>query len=205
MTDKELKEINDRIKSIKVEHDFYTTGFPVNSTEPKSANHLFGNGKWKKECINAFGEDYFSNNCEKYGNKPIDFKLLGINTGYSSYFAPGEKIRVAGEVIRVMGIDGNTIIVMVPFNQKNIGLIHNQSRIDGAKKAMDRNLLMIQDEKQTSNFEQPQPEPKSPQPEPENGLQKTKQTPKINQKTILIASVFIILLLIGIKVITKKK
>lgn len=153
-TEKNIQEIKSRLNSVQVDYDFYSTGFPFYAAEAKSANHVFGNGKWKKTCIDAFGEDFFKTNCDKYGNKPIDLKITKFKTQYAKYFRPNEIVTINDGVIagekRVLEIDGDGIVLMIPFSGDANGTLKNQSQIKGTKKAIDKYNQMLKDMQPTN-------------------------------------------------------
>lgn len=157
LTNKMNQQLADRLRSAQVEFDFYSNGFPITGVEKKSANHLFGNGKWKKTVKEAFGEDVFRKYADKYGEKPIDFQLTALRTGYSNYFLPNERIKISAgnsnKEAKVLEVhDKEYIIIMEPFiegTQWNSGKIINVSRATGAKSALDRYTLMQSDSKPT--------------------------------------------------------
>lgn len=144
-------EIKARIRTAQTDHDFYSTQLEYTSVEPHSANHLFGNGKWKKTVITAFGQNVFDEYSEKYGNKPIDFKITKLNTPHAKFFAPGELIQIKDEKgvysaeIKILTIDGCSLIVMMPFTCDSQGKIINLSRQKGAQKAMNKMNQLLSD------------------------------------------------------------
>jgi len=87
---KNILELERKISNIQIEADFYNTPLNVTSVTAKSSNHLFGNGKWKKITVAAFGEEKFNQLCDKYteGNstRAIDFKICRLNTPQGKYF-----------------------------------------------------------------------------------------------------------------------
>lgn len=150
-TNKVINDIERRAAGIQVEYDYYSTGFEFTSAEPHSANHIFGNGKWKKQCVDAFGETYFQNHCDKYGNKPIDFKIVCLNTAQAPYFAHNETIQVNDKnnlysgTHKVLALKSDGVCIMVPFKGNSNGTIVNQSRKQGAEKALKKNMEMLKD------------------------------------------------------------
>lgn len=151
-TDKIKKEATQRYNSARLDYDFFSNSFNFLSVQPCSSNHLYGNGKWKKTVVSAIGQDTFSQFCDKYGNKPIDFKIPGFETQYASYFQPGESITIKdnyglySNTYKVAAIiDKKYVVVLMPFKGNATGKIINQSRMDGAKKAMDRFSQIIAD------------------------------------------------------------
>lgn len=144
-------EIKARIRTAQTDHDFYSTQLEYTSVEPHSANHLFGNGKWKKTVITAFGQNVFDEYSEKYGNRPIDFKIVKLNTPHAKFFAPGELIEIQDEKgaysaqIKILTIDGCGLIVMIPFTCDSSGKLINLSRKNGAQKAMNKMNQLLSD------------------------------------------------------------
>lgn len=159
LTNKLNKQIDERLKSAQVDYDFYSTGFPITGVEKASANHLFGNGKWKKAVKDALGDDVFNQYADKYGNRPVDFQLTALRTKFSSYFLPNEKIMIKANGINTVGKvlaiqDKQYIVLMAPYEKGatyNSGLVINDSRLTGAKNAIDRFTQAITDSK-PSNF-----------------------------------------------------
>ena len=144
-------EIKSRIRTAQTDYDFYSTPLEYTSVEPQSANHLFGNGKWKKTVITALGNDVFEQYAEKYGNKPVDFKITKLITPHSKFFAPGELIQIKDEKgtysseIKILAISGCEIMVMIPFTCDSSGKILNLSRKNGAQKAMNKMNQLLSD------------------------------------------------------------
>lgn len=148
---KNISDLERLIPSIQVDYDFYNTGFEFEAVEPKSANHLLGNGKWKKAVIQSVGEDVFMKSCDKYGNKPIDFKVACLKTPQAPYFAYNEVIiikdknnKYSGEY-RVLAVEDGCVCVMLPFVGDSSGIIINKSRKAGAENALKKNIQMLND------------------------------------------------------------
>lgn len=150
-SEKNIQELKRRINTARVDHDFYSTDFEFTSVEPQSANHLYGNGKWKKAMIDRFGKDLFDQHSEKYGNKAIDFKIVKLITPHSKYFSQNELIDIkdANGVysgsIKVLSTDDCAVIVLMPFTCDSRGTIQNLSRKNGAQTALTKMNQLLSD------------------------------------------------------------
>lgn len=166
LTNKTIAEIEHRIETLKVENDFYSNGVTFSSVEAYSANHLFGNGKWKKTCMDAFGEDVFFNNCDKYGNKPIDFKITLLKTQYAKYFSPGQAIEVKDNdgaytgKYKCMGVVDGGIAIMALPKVSTSGFIVNVSQKRGTENALKKHYQMLEDLKPSVKKSEFEDEPK---------------------------------------------
>lgn len=153
VTAKTILDTENKVNSAQVELDFYSTPFPYKSVEPKSANHLFGNGKWKKTCLDAFGRDVFDKYADRYEGRTIDFQLVSLVTDQANYFQPNEKIKVTGDYNfegKVLVVENKrNVIIMAPFTENGHGKIINVTRKEGAQKAFDRFSQMLSDLKPT--------------------------------------------------------
>ena len=150
-TNKIIQEAKDRLRSTQVDYDFYSTSFNYSAVEPESANHFFGNGKWKQSCKDILGAEVFDKHADKYGNKPVDFQMAAFVTEQARYFSQEEKITISDNngiytsSGKVLTTDKNRVIVMLPFTGTSTGKITNVSRTLGAKKALDRYSQVIRD------------------------------------------------------------
>lgn len=181
-----IKDAQNKANSAKIEVDFYSTPFEFTSVDPKSANHLFGNGKWKKQCVSAFGNDTFNELSEKYvsGNssRSVDFKIAAFNTKQASYFAPNEVVRITDDhghytcEAKVLQVENKThVIVMVPYTCNSRGKILNVTRMSGAEKAFSRFSQMIEDMS---------PSPVKPEEPVREEVILTETTPDPDKKTV---------------------
>jgi len=150
-SEKTIEELKKRMNGARVDVDFYSTPKPFTSVEPHSANHLFGNGKWKKTIIDHFGEDVFQKYSEKYGNKPIDFKITKLITPFAKYFQQNELIKIidkkntySGEV-KVLAVEDCALIIMKPFTCDGLGDLINLNRKKGAENALAKMNQMLED------------------------------------------------------------
>lgn len=158
-SEKGIEELKRRINGARVDLDFYSTPIEFTSVEPQSANHLFGNGKWKKTIIDHFGEETFQKYSEKYGNKPIDFKITKLITPFAKYFQQNEIVQIkdskgtySGE-IKVLAIGDCSLIVMMPFTCDSTGQLINLNRKKGAENALKRMNQMLADMQPTKTVE----------------------------------------------------
>jgi hypothetical protein len=154
-SEKSIEELKRRINGAQIDLDFYSTPIEFTSVEPQSANHLFGNGKWKKTIIDHFGEDTFQKYSEKYGNKPIDFKITKLITPFAKYFQQNELVQIkdnkgtySGE-IKVLAIGDCSLIIMKPFTCDSTGQLINLNRKKGAENALKRMNQMLTDSQPT--------------------------------------------------------
>lgn len=148
-SEKLVADLQQKIRLTKIDHDFYSNGFQFSGVEKQSANHFFGNGKWKNAVRDAFGEETFKQKATYYGNRPTDFYIASIKTDYASYFNPSESIVIKDKTgtysgnMKVLFVptDKKSIVVMLPFvegSNSNTGVIYNASRTVGAEKALRR-------------------------------------------------------------------
>lgn len=156
---KNILDLERKISNIQVEADFYNTPFTVTGVEAKSCNHIFGNGKWKKIAIAAFGEDKFNQLCDKYteGNstRAVDFKICRLNTPQAKYFLNDQTVdfkdnnsKCSG-TYKVVGRDSDGIYIMCPFTGNTNGTVINRTMKDATKNALNKHLQMLQDIKPT--------------------------------------------------------
>lgn len=156
LINKDIQDIERKLNSLQVDYDFYNNGVMFVEAEPKSANHLFGNGKWKKTIIDNLGEDVFKENCEKYVNgnstKAIDFKITCLKVGkYAKYFQPGQTIEVLDETgwytkkYKCAGVQVDGIYIMAPFKGNATGKVINISQKNGYMNSIKKYQQMIQD------------------------------------------------------------
>jgi len=160
-TQKNIQDLERRVAGIQVDFDFYSTGFPYTAVEGKSANHLYGNGKWKKTIIDALGEDVFKQYCDKYtngnSNKAIDFKIACFKTKHAPYFKNNETISVKDNnnvysgTFKVVESTEDGVCVLLPYKGTSTGSIINVSRKNGAEGSLKRHLQMLSDLKPTQN------------------------------------------------------
>jgi hypothetical protein len=150
-TNKLVHEANNRLRSAQVDYDFYSTSFAYFSVEEQSANNHFGAGKWKQNCKASFGESTFDEKADKYGNKPIDFKIAAFVTDQVKYFNASEQISITDKngiytgSGKVLATDKTHVIVMMPFYGTSTGKITNVSRMMGAQKAVEKYSQIISD------------------------------------------------------------
>ncbi len=200
-TDKLAQEAKDRLKSAQVDYDFYSTPFIYSSVEPESANHLFGNGKWKQECKSAFGDETFDKHSEKYGNKPVDFKIASFITKQAKYFQPEEKIKIVDNngiydsTGKVLACDKNKLIIMLPFNGTSTGKIINLSRMEGAKKAVEKHSKLVNELDPVSEVETKK-EVVSME-NPVDHIEKSENKPEENDNSGMWMKLLLLALLIG--------
>lgn len=165
-TNKLVQEAKDRLRSAQVDYDFYSTPFDFSSVDSHSANHFFGNSKWKQSCKDAFGLETFDKHSDKYGNKPVDFKIASFVTNQVNYFRPEEKISITDKngtytsSGKVLTTDPKHVTVMLPFLGTSSGKITNVSRMMGAQKAVEKYSQIIKDIEPTPEVKLPVSEQK---------------------------------------------
>lgn len=151
---KDIQDIERKLNSLQVDYDFYKNGVVFVEAEPKSANHLFGNGKWKKTIIDNLGEDVFRENCEKYTNgnstRAIDFKITCLKVGkYAKFFQPGQTIEVVDETgwyakkYKCAGVDVDGIFIMAPFKGNATGVVINESQKKGYANSIKKHIEIL--------------------------------------------------------------
>jgi hypothetical protein len=160
-TQKNISDLERRVAGIQVDYDFYSTGFPYTSVEAKSANHIYGNGKWKKTIIDALGEEVFKQHCDKYTNgnstKAIDFKIACFKTKHAPYFKMNETINVKDNnnlysgTFKVVESNDEGVSVLMPYKGTSTGKLINVSRKNGAEGSLKRHIQMLTDIKPTQN------------------------------------------------------
>ena len=145
---------NKKVNDLKIEHntkrvdfDFFSNGIPVISIEGHSANHFFGNGSWKREIRNNFGEEKLQALSEKHGNKPIDFKLAGLHIAKDQmkFFDLNERVTVRvgsgspkyNGTHKIIAKGPDYILLMKEFLGNAQGMVINENKLQGARKKMD--------------------------------------------------------------------
>jgi len=105
----------------------------------------------EKKIIDHFGEDTFQKYSEKYGNKPIDFKITKLITPFAKYFQQNELVQIkdnkgtySGEV-KVLAIGDCSLIIMKPFTCDSTGQLINLNRKKGAENALKKMNQMLAD------------------------------------------------------------
>lgn len=164
LINKQIAEIERKLAQIKIENDFYANGVTFTQVQPVSYKNIAGS-KWKKDIIEAFGNDIFEKYCDRYidGNskKPIDFKIACLKTQYAKYFNPGESIYVQDEKnnytnnYKCLYIFNDGICIMALPTMKANGTIINVSKKTGCEKAIQRYNLAINDLLPQQKQEQP--------------------------------------------------
>lgn len=214
-SEKTIEELKRRINGARIDVDFYSTPKAFTSVEPYSANHYFGNGKWKKTIIDYFGEEVFQKYAEKYGNKPIDFKITKLITPFAKYFQQNELIKIidkkntySGEV-KVLAVEDCALIIMKPFTCDGLGDLINLNRKKGAENALAKMNQMLTDLQPTKAVETKVEEKQKPmEAQAVVETNEVVEQPKKTYKTLKIVAGLVITLLViyaGYKIINSQK
>lgn len=184
-TEKKRMDTENELRAKQVDVDFFSSAISFTGVEPISANNLLGAGTWKKYVKETFGEQAMQQ-AEKYGNKPIDFKLAGIKVPaeFSRFFSVNDQVQIesakpaynAGR--KVLAKQGNTLVLPLPFYGDASGKIYNMSRLNGAKKKRDECKSRL------SHLSPPAPQP---QPAPGTAEEEKKEDKMKALKVIGIA------------------
>ena len=202
-SEKNIEELKRRINSTRVDVDFFSTPMAFTSVEPQSANHLFGNGKWKKTIVDYFGEDTFQKYAERYGNKPIDFKITKLITPHAKHFHKNEMIAIkdkkgtySGET-KILDIGNCAIIVMIPFTCDASGEIINLNRKKGSENALLRLNQMLDDmqpSKITAAIPESKKETTTEQTTVSTAIEPIIESPKANYKPLKVLGITLIVI-----------
>lgn len=129
----------------KADYDFYAQGIPFSGIQEQSAKNLLG-GQWKKIMIAAIGEKKFNEKAERYGNRPIDIKIAAVHTDKSKWFNPGETVQIEAArgnknydgMMKVVYKGPSFVALAKEYEGDAAGIIYNMSRLNGAKKSLDK-------------------------------------------------------------------
>lgn len=177
IVEKEINDIKREMRAKQVDFDFFKAGTPVAEVREASANHIFGSGGWKKAVRDKLGDEALAKGAEKYGNKPIDFKLAAFYVGpeVKHYFV-NDTIRIATDSGRyrgdypVIAKGEDHVVVMSPFQGNEMGNIYNLSKMNGAKKKMEKCESRLSQLTGVNMNTQSAPEPETepaPRPDPD--------------------------------------
>lgn len=175
--EKEINQLKREMHVKKTDFDFFKAGTPVAEVREASANHIFGSGGWKKAVRENFGEEALANGAEKYGNKPIDFKLAAFYVGPEvKHYYVNDTVRIATDSGRykgdyaVLSKGDDHVVVMAPFQGNEIGNIYNLSKMNGAKKKIEKCESRLSQLTGVNMNTQSAPEPETepaPRPDPD--------------------------------------
>lgn len=172
---KEKQELEKKLSNKRIDFDFYSQGMPFIGVQPHSANHLFGNASWKKAIREKLGEEKLKQFSEKYGNKPIDFKLAGfhIEPKNAAYFNKQESISIkvtTGDqkyngTYPIIEKGKDYVLVMKEYLGDASGSVINESRAKGAERKI-KELNSLLSNLISSGPITPGPNPTDPTPPP---------------------------------------
>lgn len=131
----------------KKDFAFFDKGVPFSEVRVCSAKALLG-GKWRDVVKQYLGEEtlqLFAERSNGDGGKTIDFPLAAFDVGdKTGLFSKGEKISIVcgnnkyNGSYEVLATEDKFVIILKGMDGNAAGTIINQSRKNGARKAMEK-------------------------------------------------------------------